>query len=150
MGITDWLRSLLPEDPRVEELNQLHQMAEAVTAVSVDDAKFWRDEWRKERDAKAEVQRENVRLLERPDPATDLERFETLLNLVGVAYVKDNDPNQYYEGQLPAGVVALRVSAGGGLELPSTHIEKIIGYYGLFTEYIFDEAGKFVTIGIWG
>ena len=69
---------------------------------------------------------------------------------MGVAYVKDDDPNQYYEGQLPAGVVTLRICQGDDLINPNTHMIEVIGYYGLSTEYIFDEAGKFVTIGIWG
>lgn len=68
---------------------------------------------------------------------TDLERLKELLTAFGVGFTEELDMSKVPE------------YPGGSRIVCSRDDANVRGYYGFYTEFVFDAAGKFVSMGAW-
>lgn len=86
-----------------------------------------------------EVEAVEVPVLQRNYEGTDVAKFRTLFDEMGITY--DMMEGSYNSDNVEKAALVLQLEAKEG--------EKVKGYHGFVCEYYFDFDGKFIEVGIW-
>jgi hypothetical protein len=81
---------------------------------------------------------------------TDYERTKEFLDSLGILY-GDNTRERYERYDIHLNGIRKHITFGSPSYGEDDFLEcdKVEGYSGFFTEFTFDESGKFLTVGSW-